>query len=166
MKVGFGVVDANVRTAEGARLRQALDTVSANVAMADDQNNIIYLNRAVVSTLQHAEQDIKKDLPVFNVSTLLGSSIDIFHKNPSHQQNLLKHLNRTHNAHLQIGGRRMDLVLNPVSAADGKRLGTVVEWKDRTAELAIEHEIDTWSRLQSRATCHRVWMKKVGRASS
>ncbi|MBK8971154.1 MAG: PAS domain S-box protein [Hahellaceae bacterium] len=143
VKVGFDVVDANVRAAEGARLRQALDAVSANVMMADDRNNIIYLNRAVVSTLRIAESDIQKDLPVFNVSTLMGASIDIFHKNPSHQQNLLKHLNKTHNAHLQIGGRRMDLVLNPVIAEDGKRLGTVVEWKDRTAELAIEHEIDT-----------------------
>jgi methyl-accepting chemotaxis protein len=40
-----------------------------------------------------------------------------------------------------VGGRTMRVVMNPMLDASGKRMGTVLEWHDRTAELAIESEI-------------------------
>jgi methyl-accepting chemotaxis protein len=33
------------------------------------------------------------------------------------------------------------LVANPINNESGERLGIVVEWKDRTAEVAIEQEV-------------------------
>ena len=40
-----------------------------------------------------------------------------------------------------MGGRTSTITATPIMD-NGKRAGTVVEWADRTAEIAIEHEID------------------------
>lgn len=126
-----------------ARMKQALDTVSANVMVADRDRNIIYMNKAVTDTLTHAESDIRKDLSNFSVQELIGGSIDVFHKNPEHQKQLLENLSSEYNANLLIGGRHMDLVVNPINNDQHERIGTVVEWTDRTIEVGIEQEIDT-----------------------
>ncbi len=127
--------------AENERVKQALDNVSANVMIADNDCNIIYLNKAVVSMMRIAEQDIKKDLPHFDVNNLQGTNIDIFHKNPSYQRNMLSELKGTYSGTATTGGRTFTVIANPVFK-DGERAGTVVEWNDRTAELEIEKEID------------------------
>ena len=46
----------------------------------------------------------------------------------------------------------MDLAVNPIINVQGQRLGTVVEWSDRTAEVAIEREIDTLVEAASTVT--------------
>jgi len=142
IKIGFDVEDATKKAAASTRIKEALDNVSANVMVADRDRNIIYMNEAVIKTLQNAESDIQKDLPDFNVSTLMGTSIDSFHKNPTHQEKLLENLTTTFDAELLIGGRSIDLSVNPIRNEQGNRLGTVVEWTDRTIEVAIEKEID------------------------
>lgn len=117
---------------ETGRLKTALDSVSANVMMADENLNIVYMNDAVVGTLTEAEADIRKDLSNFDVKNLIGNNIDIFHKNPAHQRTMLANLTSTHNAEISVGGRLFHLTVSPVSDEDGKRIGTVVEWQDLT----------------------------------
>ncbi|MEJ0039083.1 MAG: methyl-accepting chemotaxis protein [Gammaproteobacteria bacterium] len=124
-----------------ARLKQALDSVTANVMVADASHNIMYTNPAVDSMLRTAESDLRKDLPNFSAAAVRGSNIDIFHKNPAHQRNMLAALRTTHRAQIAVGGRTFALVATPVFGAAGERLGTVVEWADRTQEIAIEREL-------------------------
>nr|WP_276608574.1 MULTISPECIES: methyl-accepting chemotaxis protein [Aquitalea] len=68
--------------------------------------------------------------------------MDIFHRNPAHQRDLLANLRATYKADIVVGGRHFSLTANPVFATDGERLGTVVEWKDRTGEVLIEKEVE------------------------
>ena len=131
------------QAAENYRIKVALDSVTANVMMADADRNIIYANDAVLKTLRNAQDDIRQDLPNFNVDKLLGGTIDQFHKNPSHQIQMLDALKSTHRAKIVVGGRHMHLIVNPVHDAEGNRIGTVVEWADRTAEVRIQEEMDT-----------------------
>jgi methyl-accepting chemotaxis protein len=128
--------------AENARIRKALDNVSSNTMVADADCNIIYLNEAVLKMFGAAQADIVKDLPNFNINKLIGENIDVFHKNPAHQRNLLANLKSTYSNQLRVGGRTFRIIANPITDTDGTRIGTVVEWADRTAEVAIEHEID------------------------
>ena len=130
------IADAN------ARIKQALDAVGTGVMIADTGFNIIYANITMTDMMRDAEQDIVKELPQFSVDTMLGSNIDAFHKNPNHQRHMLAALDKAHNAEIEIGGRTFSLVANPVYNENKERLGTVVEWVDRTAEVAIEREID------------------------
>ena len=60
--------------------------------MADADLNIIYLNDSVKMMLSDIESDLKKLIPSFNVQTLIGTNIDVFHKDPSHQRRLLSEL--------------------------------------------------------------------------
>jgi len=124
------------------RIKTALDNVSTSVMMADPECNIIYLNETAKTLFEEAESDLRQDLPDFNASELLGSSIDTFHKDPSKQRGLLANLSSVYQTEILVGGRTLRIVANPVIDADGRRLGTAVEWTDRTAEVAVEKEID------------------------
>ena len=53
--------------------------------IADTDRKIIYMNRSVKNMLQIAEADLRKALPHFSVEKVVGSNVDIFHKNPAHQ---------------------------------------------------------------------------------
>ncbi|MDH5256583.1 MAG: methyl-accepting chemotaxis protein [Gammaproteobacteria bacterium] len=141
IKLGYDMNDTLQRANEMQRIKVALDNVSGNVMMADNERNIIYMNKAVTYMMSLAESDIKKDLKNFKVSELVGANIDIFHKDPSHQKQLLAKLDTTYSARIEIGGRTFDLTANPVINANGERLGTAVEWVDRTVEVSVEKEI-------------------------
>lgn len=127
---------------ENLRVRQALDSVSGNVMIGDDKHNIVYANRAWFDMMRAAEIDVRKELNGFAVDRVLGSSMDIFHKNPANQRAMVDRLQTTHRAQIVVGGRTFSLIATPINDATGSRVGTVVEWADRTAEVAIEREID------------------------
>ncbi|SOD57970.1 PAS domain-containing protein, partial [Pseudoxanthomonas wuyuanensis] len=126
---------------ENLRIRTALDEVTTNVMIADADRTIIYANRPLLNMLGEAEQDLRRELPGFSVASMLGSSIDGFHRHPERQARLLGELRGTHRAQIVVGGRTMQLIINPVIDADGQRVGFVVEWADRTAEVRVEEEI-------------------------
>lgn len=126
---------------ENARIRIALDNVSTNVMIADNDRVITYLNESLKNMMQLAETDIRKDLPDFDASALMGGKIDVFHKQPEHQAHLLKTLRYPHRDQIELGERQLALVASPVVTSAGERLGTVIEWKDRTAEVALESEV-------------------------
>ena len=127
---------------ETLRIKVALDSSSNSVMVADPNGGVVYCNAAVLEMMRAAEEDIRKDLPNFRASTILGSNIDIFHKNPAHQRNLLGALKSVHRAQISVGGRIFSLVASPISNERNERLGTVVEWIDRTAEVAVENEVN------------------------
>jgi methyl-accepting chemotaxis protein len=124
-----------------AAFKGALDNLSSNVMVADMNFEIIYANTALRQLMDIAQSDLRKDLPGFDSSRMIGSSIDMFHKDPAHQRSTLSALTTTLTIETKIGGRTMRVVANPMRDGGGKRLGTVVEWTDRTVELAVEAEI-------------------------
>ncbi len=126
---------------ETLRIKVALDVTSNNVMVADPDGVIIYCNASVLEMMRNAENDLRKQLPNFRADTILGSNFDIYHKQPSHQRNLLAGLKGVYRAELNVGGRYFSLVASPIVNQDRVRLGTVVEWTDRTAEVEIEREV-------------------------
>jgi methyl-accepting chemotaxis protein len=127
--------------AENMRIRTALDHVSNNVMLADAQNNIVYMNNAVMTMFREAAEEIRRDLPRFDAEALLGANIDDFHRNPAHQHRVLSEMRGTVHAQFKLGSRSFKFAANPVIDATGQRLGTVVEWVDRTQERAVEEEV-------------------------
>jgi len=113
----------------------AAKVIDANVMVADENLNIVYMNESVTRLLKEAEADLKKELPNFSVDRLIGTNIDVFHKNPSHQRRMLEALNSKHRATITVGKWTFDLVATPLKRAGGKRAGTVVEWADASIRL-------------------------------
>jgi methyl-accepting chemotaxis protein len=141
IKLGFDVNESRRVANEALRVQIGLDNVSTGVMIADNERNIIYMNNSVEEIFKAAEADIRKDLPHFTAAALRGSNIDGFHKNPSHQRQLLATFTSTFRTEIIIGGRTFLLAANPVINKQGQRLGSVVEWRDRTFEVAAEKEL-------------------------
>lgn len=135
-------LSASERMKENARIRAALDNTSTNVMVADADLNIVYMNASQDKMMRAAESDLRKELSAFDASNLLGQNIDVFHKNPAHQRNMLAHLTSAYETDISVGGRSFHLIASPVTDDQNQRIGTVVEWKDQTAEKAIEREIE------------------------
>ena len=128
---------------ENAAVRLALDVCNTNVMMADADYNINYMNNSVRAMMKTAESDLRQDLPNFDANNLVGNNIDVFHKNPSYQRKMLDSLQESYDAKIKVGPRTFEFTATPIFNADKVRLGTVVEWQDRTAEIALEQEIDS-----------------------
>jgi methyl-accepting chemotaxis protein-1 (serine sensor receptor) len=127
--------------AENTRIKNALDKCTTNVMIADASNQIIYMNETVLAMMQRNEGDLRKSLPNFNASKLMGELIDVFHKNPAHQRGMLASMSSTFKTQIKVGDLYFGLIANPIVDAQGKRVGTVVEWADRTAEVGVETEV-------------------------
>ncbi len=112
--------------------------LTSNLMIADNNFNIIYINEALKSLFTDKTQDLQKMFPDFSLENLVGQNIDVFHKTPSHQRQVLAGINNTFKASIDIGDTTFDLVAMPITNSSGKRLGTFVEWHDASLRLFIE----------------------------
>jgi methyl-accepting chemotaxis protein len=126
---------------KNSRITQALDKASANIMLADAENKIIYMNETVLGMFRSAESKIREQLPNFDTNKLIGSSMDVFHKDPSHQKSLVGSLREVYSAEAEVAGLTFRITANPLFDADNHRIGTVVEWLDRTQEISVEEEV-------------------------
>jgi len=139
-------VQASLQTAASAartnlRIKNALDKCSTNVMIANADNIIIYTNETVSAMMLRNEAELRKSLPNFDARKLIGQNIDVFHKNPAHQRGMLSALKSTYSTKIQVGTLHFSLNASPILDSDGARIGTVVEWADRTAEVGVEREV-------------------------
>ena len=138
-----GRLEADHKTsAANERIKQGLDSVSSCVMVADAAGEIIYVNQALASMLGAAEQDIRRDLPGFSVASLLGSTVDRFNHDAAQQRQVVEQLRGTHSVQIDLGGHMFNLTYNAILDGNGQRLGTVLEWKERTQEVAVEKALE------------------------
>lgn len=71
----FGNSDA---TSVSAHCRSALDAVNANVMIADQNNIITYVNRSAEELMKRTEVELRRLIPNFNASSLLGNLRSMF----------------------------------------------------------------------------------------
>ncbi|MCP5427697.1 MAG: HAMP domain-containing protein [Chromatiaceae bacterium] len=136
-------IDETQQRAEAAtRIRLALDVGRTNVLVADADGKIIYVNQSAYRTLQEGVEELQQDLPGFDPEQLLDSNIWSLHMRPEEQRKAVQALTEEQREDLEIGGRSLRLITNPVFNADRERIGTVVEFTDRTAEVAVEREVE------------------------
>jgi methyl-accepting chemotaxis protein len=127
------------RTAGFSRdaLQQMIDGMPVAVMTCDlDDFRITYMNAAS----QEALESIAHVLPV-PADKILGQSIDIFHKNPSHQRRLLADPgNLPHKAKFSIGGEWLELHASAVLDRNGEYVAAMIAWKVITNEVRQEQE--------------------------
>jgi methyl-accepting chemotaxis protein len=127
---------------EVARMRAMLENAPTCVMVADPDLKIVYLNPASRRLLQRVE----KHLPV-TAERVLGSSIDLFHRDASYQRKILANpKNLPVRANIPIGPEVADLLVTAVYDGQGRYLGPMVTWELITEKLAVqqrEKELDT-----------------------
>jgi methyl-accepting chemotaxis protein len=125
---------------ENARIRTTLDRVSVGTMLGDTDGTIIYMNDALRTLFRHQATEIRKLVASFDPDQVIGGSFDIFNQIPSMQRHHLGALTTTHTADVKMGAATLRIVASPVDG-DGRRVGTVVQWVDRTHEVATEEEV-------------------------
>lgn len=124
------------------QLQMVLDKVSTNVMMADKDYNISYVNEQLMAFLKDREDKLKQALPAFSVKTLIGSNIDIFHKNPAHNRAMLHAMKGPMKANIMVADFHFELNLLPIINRTGQQIGTMVEWQDKTQEVILMNTVN------------------------
>ncbi len=122
---------------EMARISAMVENSPTNIIYADRNLKIQYMNPASSKTLQTLEQY----LPV-KVAQIVGQSIDIFHKDPSHQRRLLANdKNLPHRARIAVGPETLDLQVCGIYDKDKNCTGYMLNWEVITARVATEKQV-------------------------
>jgi methyl-accepting chemotaxis protein len=124
-------------------LRQAVTNASTPLMMIDRDFVITYANDATLQLLSKHESTMREVYPGFSASKIVGACIDVFHKSPSHQRNLLADPSRLpYKTKIRVGPLRFSLNVTAINGTDGTYLGNTLEWQDITAQEDAEHQID------------------------
>ena len=140
IKLNFELENTQKIASEALRVKNALDVCNTNVMLADKDYNIIYMNESLNKMMKVAEPDLKTVLKHFEADKLMGCNMDIFHKDPTHQRKILDQATTTHSQEVEVAGRHIVITATPVFDDSKYRLGTVIEWLDRTDELRQRDE--------------------------
>jgi methyl-accepting chemotaxis protein len=117
-----------------SQMRGVLAGIPTGVMYCDKELTIKYANATVLTILDK----VRAHMPV-PPERLVGSNIDIFHKNASHQRRILADArNLPHRAHLKIGGEDFALLISAVYDASGDYVGPMVTWESVTEQLALK----------------------------
>ncbi|SBS39402.1 Methyl-accepting chemotaxis protein II [Marinomonas spartinae] len=133
--------EIEARLIETTRIEQALNVTSTNVMLVDIQQKIIYANHSLKEMLINAESELRKVLPNFNANGIVGSHLDIFNQDPSSDSLALEKLSSSQDMQITLGNLFFRVNANPIINSNGERLGSVIEWLDRTSEVEAENEI-------------------------
>ncbi|MEZ5973526.1 MAG: methyl-accepting chemotaxis protein [Planctomycetota bacterium] len=118
-------------------LLSILESAPINIMCADKEGRILYANKRSLETLR----SIQHALPI-PVDKLIGSSMDVFHKNPAHQRGLIADGSRLPaQAKIQVGTDTLDLLASPMYGGSGEYLGPMVTWAVITDQLRQEKEL-------------------------
>ncbi|GJE16243.1 hypothetical protein AIGOOFII_0947 [Methylobacterium marchantiae] len=108
-----------------------LDALPVNVLVLDPVSaEITFANRRSVETLH----SLKEHLPHgVDPNRMVGSSMDVFHKNPKHQRGIVSDPSRLPwRTKIRLGPKTLDLHVSAVHATDGAYLAAVLSWADVT----------------------------------
>jgi methyl-accepting chemotaxis protein len=126
---------------EALRINRALDKATTNILITDKDYNIIYLNEAAQSLFKTEEENIRKSIINFEANHLIGANFNLFHQK-NIEQFPLKGLTGSHIVKIAIDDLVLDHIITPVINSNGEHLGMVVEFNNRTLEVATEQEIN------------------------
>lgn len=147
--------EARRREEAQSRLLRMIDDMPVAVMTVDPVSlEINYANE----TSKELIRQIEHLLPIDSVN-LVGTPIDVFHRNPHYQRSLLADpKNLPHHARINLGTEILDLGITAIMSDEGAYLGPMLTWAIVTKEVAAEQRIlqlahyDTLTGLANRTT--------------
>ena len=130
-----------------ARLQGTVDGAMTAIMMIDRDLVITYANSSTITLLRNYETELRGLYPSFSVDNVVGTCIDIFHKNPAHQRGLLDNpANLPYSTDIHVGPLTFSINVTAIIDAKGEFTGCAMEWSDVTEARIKELEV---ARLQS-----------------
>lgn len=141
------VTERRAKEEQAQRLQKAVDGAQTAMMTIDRNLVITYVNQATKSVMERNAEALRTLYPGFDPSKLVGTCIDIFHKNPAHQRRLLENpANLPYETDIHVGPLVFHIRVSAIHDLKGVYVGNTLEWADVT-ELR-KKEVDV-ARLQS-----------------
>lgn len=121
----------------------------ASVALmnVDRDLKITYINEATKRLLRDNVDAFRTLYAGFDPESIIGTCIDVFHANPSHQRAILSDPRRLpFRTDIAIDDLRFELNVTAVIDQDGEYVGNCLQWSDVTAARSDEAVLDAISR--------------------
>ena len=117
------------------KLTQLVEKAEGAVMMVDRDFLITYANESTVEMLNKYADIFKKIWPTFDPSNVMGTCIDMFHKDPSHQRKMLSDpANLPYKTDIEVGPLTFALSVSAQMDSNGEYVGNALEWKNVTDE--------------------------------
>ncbi len=115
-------------------MRQLMDGAQAAVLYADAGNVLRYVNPSAQSILR----GLQSHLPI-PVDRMVGSSIDVFHRDPQHQRQLLADpAHPVRKGRIRVGPETIEQTIAPVFDHERQWIGSMVTWEVITKRIEAE----------------------------
>lgn len=129
-------ITEGVKEASAALRKQTAFENSSAAMMSVDRDFVVKdVNKATEELLARSADAFAEIWPDFDVKNIVGTCIDIFHKNPAHQRKLLSDpANLPWRTDITIGDFKFALNVGGIFDASGDYVGNILEWDDVTEE--------------------------------
>ncbi|MFA7350684.1 MAG: methyl-accepting chemotaxis protein [Methylotenera sp.] len=125
-----------------SRIKSALDNAAMAVTLSNENNFLIYMNQAAKNIFKSMAPAIAMRHPGFTVESMMGSKVGQYLENEADRANFAAEFGGSKQIDTFNAGRNLQLILNPVyDESDGRYLGRMTQWTDRTAEVTAEKNV-------------------------
>jgi methyl-accepting chemotaxis protein len=150
------VSEAQVIEREMARVKSMMENAPTNMMFVDRDLVLRYMNPASTETLRSLEEY----LPV-RADEMIGQTIDVFHKHPEHQRQLLADpANLPHRATIQVGPEKLDLLVSAIFDNRGEHIGAMASWEVITDKVALEAEMGRVKSMMENAPTNMMFVDR------
>ncbi len=141
------VTQKRQREEQAQRLQRAVDGAQSAMMTIDRDLVITYVNEETQLLMQRNGDVLRQLYPGFDPDHLVGTCIDIFHRNPAHQRRLLAdETNLPYETDIGVGPLTFHIRVSPIRDLKGAYVGNTLEWSDVTELRRKEGDV---ARLQS-----------------
>ncbi len=146
-RTGFVVqwTDVTARRAkeeEAFRLQRAIDGSQTAIMTIDRDLVVTYANEQTMLLMKNYASELSELYPTLNLDELVGSSIDVFHKNPEMQRQLLADpANLPYETDIQVGPLTFHIHVTAIMDLNNNYIGNTLEWADVTELRKKEVEV-------------------------
>ncbi|PPV04871.1 chemotaxis protein [Xanthomonas bromi] len=136
--------DAQVAN-ENLRIRTALEHSEMELLLADEQHNAVFITEALHTSFKHGEPAFHaKGQTGFSADAVVGKPMEYVFGNDSEgtaRTQRLRQLQSTITERYRFGPVTLDLTMTPLYAPDGRRSGSMLLWRNISAEVRTQQEV-------------------------
>lgn len=135
------VTGERAKEQEIGRLASAVEGMTTNLMMADKEGII---QPALTSLLKSRQSELQQVFKSFNADDLVGKNIDIFHKNPSHQRQIISNPDRLpFSSNIKVAGLEFNLTCIAMHDTKGNYMGPALQWVDITEQQDGQRQVES-----------------------
>lgn len=122
---------------ETRRLTNMVEQLPTGVFLCDSDLNVVYMNPAAHRTLAGVERYTR-----IKADSVVGASIDVLQRGSGLQRQVLADpKNLPYRAVIDVGPEKVDMLVSPITDAQGNYIGPMLSWEIITDKTRLEERI-------------------------